>query len=106
MDYDLPKTAIVTYPKPPAEYRSELRAQSCENNELGDTGTIPQAFDLGAYHVSTGTSGTSITASGVNNTNYMYSIPIDKPVLEDQTNLQIEASNLEEAEELSSSANS
>ncbi len=107
MDGDVPKTAVISYPNPPAEYRNAPDTGSCGYNLLGDTGpAAPRASDLGAFHVragDTGTAGTpsaSVTSSGVNNNNSVYSIPINKPAVEDQTKLQIEGANLEEAEDL------
>lgn len=111
MNSDMPKIAITGYPKPPAEYRYyNQNSQPGKNNALGDNGQQPQAPDLGGYPVQTrgdtgtaGTSSASITASGVNYDNYSppYIIPRYEPILEVEVNLQIEAKNLQEAEELS-----
>lgn len=109
MNSDIPKNAITSYPKPPAEYRHyDQNSQSDKKNTLGDNGQQPQAPDLGGSPVQTrgdtgtaGTSNASLTASGVSNGNYPpYIIPRYEPILEVEVNLQIEAKNLQEAEEL------
>lgn len=112
MNSDIPKIAITGYPKPPAEYRHyDQNSQPGKNNALGDNGQQTPAPDLGGFPVQTqgatgtaGTSNASITSSGVSNSNYNYSspyiIPRNGPILEVEVNLQIEAFNLEEQDEI------
>ncbi len=112
MNSDIPKIAITSYPKPPAEYRHyDQNSQLGKNNILSDNDQQSPAPDLGGFSVQTqgdtgtaGTSNASITSSGLNNSNYNYSspyiIPRHGPILEVEVNLQIEAKNLQEAEEL------
>ena len=110
MNYDVPKTMIDRYIKPPAEYRVyDQQSQSCKNNLFGDEGQQPPAPDLGGSPIQpkgdTGTAGIgnpSLTASGINSDNYSspYIIPKHGSILEVEVNLQIEASNLEEQDEI------
>jgi len=112
IDADLPKTVIISYPKPAAEYRQyDQNSQPSKNNVLSDNGQQSTAPDLGGFLVQTqgdtgtaGTSNASITSSGVSNSNYNYSspyiIPRHGPILEVEVNSQIEASNLEEQVEI------
>lgn len=108
--YTPPKPpAIVHYVKPFSDLQTVYQAfqSGSENGGVGSSGHLPEAHDFGGYFVASGTpqsNGTSLTSVGgasyVNYYNPPYFVPMSKPALQEEVNLQMEAVNLSEQAEL------